>query len=218
MMMAANDSADGIWILSNPPEIRENLKSTEIQLPPPCKNEKIGPRALISQMDLQTRSSSTVQYICLTTYFSVFIRVILIRGATPAYVNDTCHCQYCFFVYMFSNVYFSQNITVYTHIGFFMRGKGEAQYNVYYVRLYLKILKRSSYTLFLSNFRVINKNSTDYLIGICKKLFLNNLKQIVQHFFLSKLEPRTPISLESVESEQLSPTLVIVVFGDCFVY
>ena len=54
MVMAANDSeSDGIWILSKnlPPEIRENLKSTEIQLPPPCKNEKIGPRALISQMD-----------------------------------------------------------------------------------------------------------------------------------------------------------------------
>ena len=147
-----------------PPEIRENLKSTEIQLPPPCKNEKIGPRALISQMD-QCRLEVVVQYntYAFTTYFSVFIRVILIRGATPAYVNDTCHCQYCFFVYMFSNVYFSQNITVYTHIGFFMRGKGEAQYNVYYVRLYLKILKRSSYTLFLSTFREINKNSSNYL-------------------------------------------------------
>ena len=55
-----------------------------------------------------------------------------------------------------------------------MRGKGGAQYNVYYVRLYLKILKRSSYTLFLSPFRVINKNSSNYL-GICKKLNLHLL-------------------------------------------
>ena len=55
-----------------------------------------------------------------------------------------------------------------------MRGKGGAQYNVYYVRLYLKILKRSSYTLLLSPFRVINKNSSNYL-GICKKLNLHLL-------------------------------------------